>query len=45
MTRKITFNEITRRWQVIYPEDEGYNQAIEQVWSKRFKKFVTIPTD
>lgn len=42
---EVAFNPFYRRWEPIWPEDEGYDeeQRIEMVWSKTHGRYMTIP--
>ena len=43
-TRQIAFNALTRKWQVVYTEDEvPASKVITQYYSGTLDKWVTIP--
>lgn len=41
--KKVAYNPNSKRYEEIYPEDEGYNEAITAYWNETLKMWVTIP--
>jgi hypothetical protein len=45
-TRQIAYNPITRRFEVVHPEDEVTgSEVITQYWSKGLQQWVCIPNE
>ena len=43
---EVAWNPARRRWEPIYPEDEGYDEAarITMYWARSLGRYVTIPS-
>ncbi len=44
---EVAWNPARRRWEPIYPEDEGYDdeRKVPMFWCQSASCYVTIPTD
>ncbi len=44
---EVAWNPARRRWEAIYPEDEGYDDVprIPMLWCRSAGRYVTIPTN